>query len=68
MSLEGRFTYRTKTVEYFANILLSDYATNAETKSFVDKYDFYLFPVVNPDGKLATKAFPPFKCCLRIPG
>lgn len=41
-----------KTVEYFANILLSDYASNTETKSWVDKYDFYLFPVVNPDGEL----------------
>lgn len=53
---EERPTYRAKTVEYFANILLSDYATNTETKSFVDKYDFYLFPVVNPDGKVSNKS------------
>ncbi|KAL9632525.1 MAG: hypothetical protein Q9164_005269, partial [Protoblastenia rupestris] len=36
--------------EYFAFNLLSNYGTNAEIKSFVDKYDFYIFPVVNPDG------------------
>ena len=53
-----------KTVEYFANILLSDYASNAETKAFVDKYDFYLFPVVNPDGKLSVEARSPLKCGL----
>ena len=38
------------TVEYQAFTLLSNYSTNAEIKSFVDKYDFYIFPVVNPDG------------------
>lgn len=53
--IEGHSTNHTQTVEYFANILLSDYATNAETKAFVDKYDFYLFPVVNPDGKLSPR-------------
>lgn len=38
-------------VEYFAESLLSNYSTDAETTSFVDKYDFYIFPVVNPDGE-----------------
>ena len=33
--------------EYFAYTLLSDYATNVEVRSIVDKYDFYIFPVVN---------------------
>lgn len=31
--------------------LLSNYATDATIKAYVDKYDFYIFPVVNPDGK-----------------
>jgi len=30
--------------------VLTNYATNTEIKGFVDKYDYYLFPVVNPDG------------------
>jgi murein tripeptide amidase MpaA len=37
-------------VEYMAYNLLTNYATNTEIKSFVDTYDFYIFPVVNPDG------------------
>ncbi len=37
--------------EYLAWNLLTNYGTSAEITSFVDKYDFYIFPVVNPDGK-----------------
>ena len=33
--------------EYLAYNLLINYATNSEIKGFVDKYDFYIFPVVN---------------------
>lgn len=36
--------------------LLTNYATNTEIKGFVDKYDYYIFPVVNPDGELAWVA------------
>jgi murein tripeptide amidase MpaA len=35
--------------------LLSKYSTTAEIKGFVDKYDFYIFPVVNPDGFVYTQ-------------
>jgi murein tripeptide amidase MpaA len=38
------------TVEYFAWTLLSGYASSTEIRGFLDKYDFYFFPVVNPDG------------------
>lgn len=41
-------------VEYFAYNLLTNYASSSEIKGFVDKYDFYIFPVVNPDGKLPS--------------
>ncbi|KAK4188578.1 putative carboxypeptidase [Podospora australis] len=41
--------------EYFAFNLLTKYDTDAEIKSFVDKYDFYIFPVVNPDGFVYTQ-------------
>lgn len=37
-------------MEYFAEALLAKYDSESETKAFVDKYDFYLYPVVNPDG------------------
>lgn len=31
-------------------MLLNDYATDTEIESLVNSYDFYIFPVVNPDG------------------
>ncbi|KAA8566169.1 hypothetical protein EYC84_008771 [Monilinia fructicola] len=37
------------TLKYMAYNLLTNYATNTEIKGFVDKYDYYIFPVVNPD-------------------
>lgn len=37
-------------VEYFADFLLAHYDSDPEIRAFVDKYDFYLYPVVNPDG------------------
>ncbi|EON98256.1 putative carboxypeptidase a2 protein [Phaeoacremonium minimum UCRPA7] len=45
----------TMVVEYFAYNLLTNYASSTEIKGFVDKYDFYIFPVVNPDGFLYTQ-------------
>ena len=39
-----------KVVEYFAYQLLTNSAT-PEVQAFLNKYDFILFPVVNPDGK-----------------
>ena len=40
--------------EYIAYYLLTNYDSNTEVKSFVDKYDFYVFPIVNPDGMTAS--------------
>ncbi|OAA72837.1 carboxypeptidase A1 precursor [Akanthomyces lecanii RCEF 1005] len=37
-------------VEYFINELVSKYGSDQKITSFVDKYDFYLFPIVNVDG------------------
>lgn len=42
--------HKVQVVEYFVEALLGNYATDAETEAFVDEYDFYFFPVVNPDG------------------
>ena len=38
-------------MEYIAYNLLTKYSSDPTIKSYVDKYDFYIFPVVNPDGK-----------------
>ncbi|KAG6130276.1 hypothetical protein E4U35_002016 [Claviceps purpurea] len=37
-------------VEYMTHELISKYDSDAEITSFVDKYDFYMFPIVNVDG------------------
>ncbi|KAF4596022.1 carboxypeptidase [Ophiocordyceps camponoti-floridani] len=37
-------------VEFIANSLARGYADDNDIRGFVDKYDFYLFPIVNPDG------------------
>ena len=42
-------------VEYFAYSFLNSYATNVQIRNIVDRYDFYIFPVVNPDGKLQRR-------------
>jgi len=49
-TVHAREWITTMTTEYFAYNLLSNYASSAEIKGFVDKYDYYIFPVVNPDG------------------
>ncbi|KAJ2967131.1 hypothetical protein NQ176_g9814 [Zarea fungicola] len=41
--------------EYLAYALLTGYGSDAEIKGFLDKYDFYIFPVVNPDGFIYTQ-------------
>lgn len=39
-----------KVVEYMTNELISKYGSDNDITAFVDKYDFYMFPVVNVDG------------------
>ena len=43
-----------QTVEYMAWQLLTKYATDSSVKALVDKFDFYIVPITNPDGM-----FPP---------
>jgi len=31
--------------------LLTKYSTDASVKALVDKFDFYIMPIVNPDGE-----------------
>ncbi|KAG5930356.1 hypothetical protein E4U42_001871 [Claviceps africana] len=37
-------------VEYITHQLLSKYGSDPKITAFVDKYDFYMFPIVNVDG------------------
>ncbi|KAF2456484.1 hypothetical protein BDY21DRAFT_393880 [Lineolata rhizophorae] len=41
--------------EYMAYTLLTEYGSDADITGFVDAYDFYIFPVVNPDGFVYTQ-------------
>lgn len=38
-------------VEYAAYALLTNYSTDLDENSLLEKYDYYIFPIVNPDGK-----------------
>ncbi|KAG9231158.1 hypothetical protein BJ875DRAFT_128736 [Amylocarpus encephaloides] len=54
-TVHAREWITTMTTEYLAYTLLSGYSSSAEIKGFVDKYDYYVFPVVNPDGFVYTQ-------------
>ncbi|KAF2141314.1 uncharacterized protein K452DRAFT_298704 [Aplosporella prunicola CBS 121167] len=41
--------------EFVAWRLLEGYEANATVRAWVDKYDFFVFPVVNPDGFMYTQ-------------
>lgn len=41
----------TQVVEYIAFQLLGNYERDNEIKKIVDAQDYYIFPVVNPDGE-----------------
>ncbi|KAF2264223.1 hypothetical protein CC78DRAFT_464034 [Lojkania enalia] len=47
-TVHAREWVTTMVVEYAAYQLLS--STDSETMAFKDKFDFYIFPIVNPDG------------------
>ncbi|KAK0738902.1 carboxypeptidase [Schizothecium vesticola] len=48
-TVHAREWISTMVVEYFAYYMLTNSATT-EIKGFLDKYDMFFFPVVNPDG------------------
>lgn len=54
-TVHAREWITTLTNEYVAYQLITKYDTDATIKSYVDKYDFYVFPVVNPDGFVYTQ-------------
>ena len=43
------------TVEYIAYQLIATYGKNPHLTSFVDDYDWYIIPAVNPDGFVHTQ-------------
>jgi murein tripeptide amidase MpaA len=51
-TVHAREWVTTMTVEYLAYQLIAGYGKNKNVTSFVDNYDFYLIPVVNPDGPI----------------
>jgi len=60
------------TVEYLAYQLIDGYGKDELVTSFLDDYDFYLIPFVNPDGQITlltpnsqrTNPDLPYRICL----
>lgn len=40
-----------QTVEYIAYQLLNGLSSDPQVETFLSRYDFYVFPFVNPDGE-----------------
>jgi murein tripeptide amidase MpaA len=49
-TVHAREWITTMTTKYMAWQLLTKYASDANIKAAVDKFDFYIMPIVNPDG------------------
>ncbi|KAJ5043104.1 uncharacterized protein L3040_004489 [Drepanopeziza brunnea f. sp. 'multigermtubi'] len=49
-TVHAREWITTVTNEYMAYHLLTNYDSDPEIRGFVDQYDYYIYPVVNPDG------------------
>ncbi|KAI1147423.1 hypothetical protein F4825DRAFT_149249 [Nemania diffusa] len=55
-TVHAREWISTATTEYLAYKLVTEYnAGDKDTRSALDKYDFYIIPVVNPDGFVYTQ-------------
>ncbi|KAL8715441.1 MAG: hypothetical protein Q9220_000775 [cf. Caloplaca sp. 1 TL-2023] len=54
-TVHAREWITTMVTEYFAYSFLSGFASNAAIQTLLNKYDFYIFPVVNPDGFVYTQ-------------
>lgn len=54
-TVHAREWISTMTVEYLAWQLLTQYGSTASVKALVDTYDFYILPIVNPDGFVYTQ-------------
>ncbi|KAK2741473.1 hypothetical protein FQN57_005606 [Myotisia sp. PD_48] len=54
-TVHAREWISTMTVEYLAYTLTSKAGSDASIKALLDKFDFYIFPVANPDGFVHTQ-------------
>ncbi|KAI4290013.1 MAG: hypothetical protein L6R35_000727 [Caloplaca aegaea] len=54
-TVHAREWITTMVTEYFAYSFLSGFASNTDIQNLLNKYDFYIFPVVNPDGFVYTQ-------------
>ncbi|KAI1465123.1 uncharacterized protein F4812DRAFT_132881 [Daldinia caldariorum] len=54
-NVHAREWISSKVVEYITYQLVANYNNDTTVKSFLDNYDFYILPIVNPDGFLYTQ-------------
>ncbi|KAI1409469.1 hypothetical protein F5Y13DRAFT_90757 [Hypoxylon sp. FL1857] len=54
-NVHAREWISSKTVEYLTYQLVANYNNDTTVKGFLDNYDFYILPIVNPDGFLYTQ-------------
>ncbi|KAI6087260.1 hypothetical protein F4821DRAFT_116651 [Hypoxylon rubiginosum] len=54
-NVHAREWISSKVVEYLTYQLVANYNNDTTVKSFLDKYDFYILPIVNPDGFVYTQ-------------
>ncbi|KAL8917089.1 MAG: hypothetical protein Q9208_008168 [Pyrenodesmia sp. 3 TL-2023] len=54
-TVHAREWITTMVTEYFAYSFLSGFASNTDIRNLLNKYDFYIFPIVNPDGFVYTQ-------------
>ncbi|KAI1393143.1 uncharacterized protein F4822DRAFT_383662 [Hypoxylon trugodes] len=54
-NVHAREWISSKVVEYIIYQLVANYDNDTTIKGFVDDYDFYILPIVNPDGFLYTQ-------------
>ncbi|KAI2778777.1 hypothetical protein F4815DRAFT_476596 [Daldinia loculata] len=54
-NVHAREWISSKVVEYLTYQLVANYNNDTTIKGFLDSYDFYILPIVNPDGFLYTQ-------------
>ncbi|KAI0156724.1 hypothetical protein GGR52DRAFT_198697 [Hypoxylon sp. FL1284] len=54
-NVHAREWISSKVVEYLTYQLVANYNNDTTVKGFLDEYDFYILPIVNPDGFVYTQ-------------
>ncbi|KAI4169182.1 MAG: hypothetical protein LQ346_008990 [Caloplaca aetnensis] len=54
-TVHAREWITTMVTEYFAYSFLTGFGSNSDIQNLLNKYDFYIFPIVNPDGFVYTQ-------------